>query len=190
MPGELILDVPFPDKVTRDLRAGQRILISGVIYGARDEAHQRFAEALARGDELPVNLRGQFIYYVGPTPPPPGRACGSAGPTTSGRMDAFTPSLLAYGVKGLIGKGNRSPAVIDALKKFEAVYLVATGGAGALLSRCIKEMSVVAYPELGPEAVYRLVVDKFPVIVGIDCHGQNLYELGLSRYRHAALKNK
>lgn len=179
----LRLETPFSDAAARSLEVGQRILLSGVIYGARDQAHLRFAEALERGEELPLDLRGQVIYYVGPTPVPPGRACGSAGPTTSGRMDRYTPQLVACGVRGLIGKGKRSPEVIAALKEHGAVYLAATGGAGALLGRRIKEMRVVAYPDLGPEAVYRIVVEDFPATVAIDSRGQNLYELGPARYR-------
>lgn len=185
MSKEILLEVPFSAATVRSLEAGQRILLTGVIYGARDEAHGRFAKALDRGEELPLDLRGQVIYYVGPTPGRPGRVCGAAGPTTSGRMDPYTPRLLAYGVRGLIGKGNRSPEVVAALKEYGAVYLAATGGAGALLSLCIREMRVVAYPELGPEAVYRIVVGDFPVIVAIDSRGQNLYEIGPAQYRKA-----
>ncbi len=179
----LRLVVPFSAEAARKLVAGQRVLLSGVLYGARDQAHRRFAEALERGEELPLDLRGQVIYYVGPTPVPPGRACGSAGPTTAGRMDSYTPQLLKYGVRGMIGKGKRSPEVVEAIREHGAVYFAATGGAGALLGRCIKEMRVVAYPDLGPEAVYRIVVEDFPVTVAIDCRGKNLYEFGPSLYR-------
>ncbi|MGD0153797.1 MAG: Fe-S-containing hydro-lyase [Thermacetogeniaceae bacterium] len=179
------IEAPFSAEVARELQAGQRVLLSGVIFGARDQAHRRFAEALARGEELPVDLRGQIIYYVGPTPARPGHACGAAGPTTAGRMDAFTPQLLAYGVRGIIAKGNRSPEVIAAIRQHGAVYLAATGGAGALLSRCIKDAQVVAYPDLGPEAVWRFVVEKFPATVAIDSRGQNLYQFGPARYRSA-----
>lgn len=177
------LKVPFTAAAARELEAGQRLLLTGVLYGARDEAHRRFAAALVQGEELPLDLRGEVLYYVGPTPPPPGRVCGAAGPTTSGRMDPFTPPLLAYGVRGLVGKGNRSPEVVAALQEYGAVYLAATGGAGALLSLCIREVKVVAYPDLGPEAVYRFVVRDFPVIVAIDSRGRNLYESGPARYR-------
>lgn len=179
----LRLEVPFPAETAVDLQTGQRLLLSGVIFGARDQAHLRFAETLAKGGKLPVELKGQVIYYVGPTPAPPGRPCGAAGPTTSGRMDRYTPLLLEYGVKGLIGKGRRSPEVVAALKKHRAVYLAATGGAGALLGRSIKEMQLVAYPDLGPEAVYRLVVQDFPVTVAIDSSGRDLYAIGPARYR-------
>ncbi|MDH7576884.1 MAG: FumA C-terminus/TtdB family hydratase beta subunit [Bacillota bacterium] len=181
----LCLEVPFSAAVTRGLEAGQRLLLTGMIYGARDQAHRRFAAVLARGEELPLNLKGEVIYYVGPTPPRPGQVCGAAGPTTSGRMDPFTPPLLAYGVRGLMGKGNRSAEVVAALKQYGAVYLAATGGAGALLSRCIEEIEVVAYPELGPEAVFRLRVRDFPAIVAVDSRGRNLYETGPTRYRVA-----
>lgn len=183
MSEELRLKVPFSSEVARRLEAGQRVLLSGVIYGARDQAHRRFVEALERGEELPLELRGQVIYYVGPTPVPPGRACGSAGPTTAGRMDRYTPQLLKYGVRGLIGKGKRGPEVVAAIREHGAVYFAATGGAGALLGRCIKEMRVVAYPDLGPEAVYRIVVEDFPVTVAIDSSGKNLYEFGPGFYR-------
>ncbi len=179
----LRVEVPFSAAVADSLEAGQLLLLTGVLYGARDAAHRRLAAALARGEGLPVNLAGQVIYYVGPTPAPPGRPCGSAGPTTSGRMDPFTPALLKAGVRALIGKGNRSPEVVAALKEYGGVYLAATGGAGALLAQCIREMEVVAYPELGPEAVYRLVVEDFPVVVAIDTWGRNLYEFGPARYR-------
>ncbi len=177
------LQVPFAEGISSRLTAGQRLLLSGVIYGARDAAHQRFIKALEKGEDIPVDLRGQVIYYVGPTPPRPGHPCGAAGPTTSGRMDRYTPQMLAYGVRGLIGKGRRSPEVIDAIKKQGAVYLAATGGAGALIGRCIKEMKVVAYSDLGPEAVYRIRVEDFPVTVAIDSRGNNLYETGPAQYR-------
>lgn len=179
----LRLEVPFADEVARELEAGQRLLLTGVIFGARDQAHLRFAAALERGEALPVDLKGQVLYYVGPTPAPPGRPCGAAGPTTAGRMDGCTPQLLEYGIKGVIGKGKRSPEVVAALKKYGAVYLAATGGAGALIGCCIKEMRVVAYPDLGPEAVYRMVVQDLPVTVAVDSRGRNLYEEGPARYR-------
>lgn len=177
------LQVPFAEGITKELRVGQRLLLNGVIYGARDAAHQRLIAALDKGEDLPVDLRGQVIYYVGPTPPRPGRPCGAAGPTTSGRMDRYTPQLLEYGVRGLIGKGRRSPEVIKAIKKHGAVYLAATGGAGALIGRCIREMQVVAYPDLGPEAIYCITVENLPVTVAIDSRGENLYEIGPARYR-------
>ena len=177
------IEVPFSAEVARELQAGQRVLLTGALYGARDQAHRRLAEALAHGQELPVDLRGQIIYYVGPAPARPGHACGAVGPTTAGRMDAFTPQLLAYGVRGIIGKGNRNSEAIAAIRQHGAVYLAATGGAGALLSRCIKEARVVAYPDLGTEAVWRFVVEDFPATVAIDSRGQNLYQIGPARYR-------
>ncbi|HAF17431.1 MAG: Fe-S-containing hydro-lyase [Syntrophomonadaceae bacterium] len=181
---ELIqVQVPFADGKTKELRVGQRLLLNGVIYGARDAAHLRLIEVLEKGEDPPVDLRLQVIYYVGPTPPQPGRPCGAAGPTTSSRMDRYTPQLLEYGVRGLIGKGRRSPEVINAIKKHGAVYLAATGGAGALIGRCIKEMEVVAYPDLGPEAIYRITVENLPVTVAIDSRGENLYETGPAQYR-------
>ncbi|MGD0621808.1 MAG: Fe-S-containing hydro-lyase [Thermacetogeniaceae bacterium] len=177
------IKAPFDAETARALQAGQQVLLSGVIFGARDQAHRRFAETLARGQDLPVDLRGQVIYYVGPTPARPGRVIGAAGPTTAGRMDAFTPQLLAYGVRGMIGKGDRSPDVIAAIRQNGAVYLAATGGAGALLSHCIKEAQVVAYHDLGTEALWRFVIEDFPATVAIDSRGRNLYQTGPASYR-------
>lgn len=171
------ITTPFTEELVCSLAVGDEILLSGVIYTARDAAHKRMHEALERGEPLPVELAGQVLYYVGPTPPPPGFVIGSAGPTTAGRMDAYTPELLALGLKGMIGKGRRRPEVLDALKQFKAVYLVAIGGLGALLARSIKEARVVAYEDLGPEAIHRLVVEDFPVTIGADCQGRDLYEL-------------
>lgn len=157
------------------LRAGDRVLLSGVIYTARDAAHKRLYDLLQAGEELPVDLRGQVIYFVGPTPARPGQVIGSAGPTTSGRMDAYTPALIAYGLRGMIGKGRRSPEVLKAIQEHGAVYFGATGGAGALLAKRIVKAEVVAYPDLGPEAIHRLEVKDFPVIVVNDAHGGDLY---------------
>ncbi len=176
------IQLPFAREIAKELKVGQRLLLSGVIYGARDQAHLRFIDDLEE-DRPPVDLRGELIYYVGPTPAPPGRPSGAAGPTTSGRMDRYTPEMLEYGVRGMIGKGKRSPEVIRSLKKHGAVYLGATGGVGALLGNCIKEMEVVAYPDLGPEAIYRIVVENFPVTVAIDSHGDDLYRIGPAKYR-------
>ena len=170
------LKVPFNDKDIADLKAGEQILLSGVIYTARDAAHKRMVEALERRKPLPIDIRGQILYYVGPTPARPGQVIGSAGPTTSSRMDAYTPRLLEAGLKGMIGKGKRSPEVVDAIKKYKAVYFAAAGGAGALLSRRIKTAEVVAYDDLGPEAIYRIEVEDFPVIVVNDIYGNDLYE--------------
>ena len=165
------------------LRAGERILLSGPLLAARDAAHQRFADALARGERLPVEVAGQVLYYVGPTPARPGEVIGSAGPTTASRMDRFTPALLALGLKGTIGKGGRSPEVVEAMRRHRAVYFGAVGGAGALLSRRIRAVEVLAYEDLGPEAVRRLVVEDFPVVVVNDLEGRDLFQEEKARYR-------
>jgi fumarate hydratase subunit beta len=173
---------PLTDKVIAGLHTGDRLLITGVLYTARDAAHKRLIELIEKGEELPFDLKGQIIYYVGPTPPQPGKPIGSAGPTTSGRMDPYVPSLIERGLKGMIGKGQRSRGVRDAMKKYKAVYLGATGGAGALLSKRIKKAEVIAFPDLGPEAIRRLEVTDFPVRVINDIYGGNLYEEGVKRY--------
>ncbi|TDA67720.1 MAG: Fe-S-containing hydro-lyase [Clostridia bacterium] len=174
---------PLTDADVEGLVAGDQVYITGVIYAARDSAHKKLVELLNRGEELPVDLRGQIIYYVGPSPAKPGRPIGSAGPTTSGRMDPYTPGLIAEtGLKGMIGKGSRSAAVKEAIIKHKAVYLAAVGGAGALIARSIKKAEVVAYPELGPEALQRLEVENLPAIVVNDCHGADLYEGGMRKY--------
>lgn len=169
------------DKV-KDLKAGDSCLISGVIYTARDAAHKRLCELVADGKELPMDVQDNIIYFVGPTPAKPGQAIGSAGPTTSYRMDAYSPILIEQGLTGMIGKGKRGPEVIDAMKKHGAVYFGAIGGCGALLSECIKEAEIVAYEDLGAEAIRRLVVKDFPVVVIIDSEGNNLYETGKANY--------
>jgi len=182
MPKEIRINTPLTDEAIDKLYAGDKVLLSGVIYTGRDAAHKRLFELLQAGKELPVDLRGQVIYYVGPAPAKPGQVIGSAGPTTSGRMDAYAPTLLEYGLKGMIGKGIRNQAVLDAIKKFKAVYFGATGGAAALLAKRIKKAEVVAYEELGPEAIYRLEVEDFPVIVINDAHGGDLYAEGIKTY--------
>ena len=169
------------DKV-RELKAGDSCLISGVIYTARDAAHKRLCELVAQGKELPMDVKDNIIYFVGPTPAKPGQAIGSAGPTTSYRMDAYSPILIEQGLTGMIGKGKRGPEVVDAMKKYGAVYFGAIGGCGALLSECIKEAEIVAYEDLGAEAIRRLVVKDFPVVVIIDSEGNNLYETGKANY--------
>lgn len=169
------LMAPLAGANVEALAAGDRVLLYGTIYTARDVAHRRLVDLLERGEELPFDLMGQIIYYVGPTPPSHGRPAGSAGPTTSSRMDPFTPALLSTGVRALIGKGDRGEAVIEALKQHQAVYLAAVGGAGALLAERIKSAEVVAWPELGTEAVYRLEVEEFPAIVAIDAQGRDIY---------------
>lgn len=176
------INTPLDNQIVKELKAGDRLLLSGVIYTGRDAAHKRMVQALERDESLPFDIKDQVIYFVGPTPAPPGRVIGSAGPTTSGRMDAYSPLLIAEGLKGMIGKGLRSDAVIEAMKEHGAVYLGAIGGAGALLADCIREAEVIAYPELGPEAVHRLIVEDFPVIVLIDSEGFNLYEMGKAEY--------
>lgn len=176
------LRVPFSPEEARELRAGESILLSGVIYTARDAAHKRLCELLAQGKPLPIDIKNATIYYVGPTPAKEGRAIGSAGPTTAYRMDAYSPMLIAAGETGMIGKGKRGAEVIEAMKKSGAVYFGAIGGAGALLSHCIKKAEIVAYEDLGAEALRRLEVEDFPVTVVIDSLGNNLYEEGRKAY--------
>lgn len=177
------ITLPLTDEILRDLKAGDNLLLNGVIYVARDAAHKRMVEALDQGKPLPFDIKGATVYYMGPTPARPGRTIGSAGPTTSGRMDAYAPLLIAEGLKGMIGKGARAKAVKDAMVKHKAVYLGAIGGAGAMISRTIKKAEVIAYEELGAEAVRRLEVEDFPVTVVNDIHGGDLYEEGRARYR-------
>lgn len=169
------INTPLDERTVAELKAGDKVMIDGIIYTARDMAHKRLTEMLQKGEKLPLDLTGAVLYYVGPTPPAPGRPIGSAGPTTSERMDAYTPKLLEHGVKGLIGKGQRSKSVRDALVKFKAVYFAATGGAGALLSRCIKSARIIAFEDLGTEAIRELVVKDFPVYVINDIYGNDLY---------------
>ena len=179
---DIKIKAPMSADVARTLRAGDSCLISGVIYTARDAAHKRLCELLDAGKELPVDLSESIIYFVGPTPAKPGQAIGSAGPTTSYRMDAYSPALIAQGLTGMIGKGKRGPEVIAAMKEHGAVYFGAIGGCGALLSKCIKKAEIVAYEDLGAEAIRRLEVEDFPVIVVIDSCGNNLYETGRAAY--------
>ncbi len=170
------ITTPFPVENARSLRAGDQVLLSGVVWTGRDAAHKKLVALLDAGKPLPMELKDQIIYFVGPCPAPPGRPIGSAGPTTSGRMDAYSPVLIARcGLTGMIGKGNRSPAVVEAMKQFGAVYFGATGGAGALIARCIKSCEVIAFPELGTEAVHKLTVEDFPLVVAIDALGNSLY---------------
>lgn len=175
--------LPLTEKTVSDLKAGDAVFLSGVIYTARDAAHKRLVEALEHGERLPFDIKGQTLYYVGPSPAPPGHVIGSAGPTTSSRMDEFTPRLLAAGLKGMIGKGPRSAEVKDAMKKYRAVYFAAVGGAGALLSKSIISSETIAYADLGPEAMLRLEVKDFPVMVINDIYGRDLYEEGREAYR-------
>lgn len=176
------ITAPFDKEVSKKLKAGDNVLITGVIIAARDAAHKALTEALEKGEELPVELKNQTIYYLGPSPAKPGQAIGAAGPTTSGRMDKYTPTILDLGVRAMIGKGYRSQDVIDSIVKNEAVYMVAIGGAGALISKAIKKYEVLAYPELGPEAIAKLTVEDFPAIVAIDSKGNSFYEVGQKPY--------
>ena len=182
------LTPPLTDEDLESLRAGDKVLISGRIYTARDAAHKRFVEALERGEKLPIDLKGQVIYYVGPTPARPGMIIGSAGPTTSLRMDKYMEPLLKAGLKATIGKGYRSWRVVELLKKYKAVYLVATGGVGALISKRIKKVRIVAYEDLGPEAVRELWVEDFPAIVANDIYGGDIFRDGVERWRRIELK--
>lgn len=171
------LQTPLTKDMAKTLQAGDYVYLTGTIYSARDAAHKRLTESLAKGESLPLPLENEIIYYLGPTPARPGQVIGSAGPTTSSRMDKYAPALLDLGQTGMIGKGRRSEAVIASMKKNSAVYFAAVGGAGALLSKCIKKAEVIAYEDLGAEAIYKLEVEDFPVIVVIDCEGNNLYDM-------------
>ena len=177
------LTVPFSREDACRMKAGDYIYLTGTIYTARDAAHKRMDEALSAGEELPFDIRGQVIYYMGPSPARPGKAAGSAGPTTASRMDKYTPRLLDLGLRGMIGKGKRSDAVKEAIIRNKAVYLAAEGGAGALLSKCIRSSEVIAYDDLGTEAIRKLYVEKMPVIVVIDGEGRDLYAENPGKYR-------
>ncbi len=176
------ITTPLTREAVRNLKAGDSCLISGVIYTARDAAHKRLCELVDAGKELPMDVTDSIIYFVGPTPAKPGQAIGSAGPTTSYRMDAYSPTLIGQGLTGMIGKGKRGPEVVAAMKEHGAVYFGAIGGCGALLSKCIKKAEVIAYEDLGAEAIRRLEVEDFPAIVIIDSEGNNLYETGRKAY--------
>ncbi len=178
-----VITTPLTDEKVKEMKAGDTVLINGVIYSARDAAHKRMTEALERGEKLPFTIEGAIVYYLGPTPAPSTRAIGSAGPTTASRMDKYTPALLDLGLKGMVAKGRRSGAVKDSIRKNGAVYMAAIGGAGALLSQCIKEAEVIAYDDLGPEAVRKLVVEDFPAIVIADSDGNDLYETAAEQWR-------
>ncbi len=176
------ITTPLDSQVIEKLKAGDQVSITGVIYTARDAAHKRLIEALDRGEELPLDLRGQTLYFMGPSPAKPGQVIGAAGPTTSGRMDSYSPRLMAVGLKGMIGKGSRSQEVKEAIKKHKAVYFAAIGGAGALIARTIKKADVVAYEDLGAEAIMRLEVENFPATVVNDAHGGDLYQERKAKY--------
>jgi fumarate hydratase subunit beta len=177
------IESPVTENLRKKLCAGDSVSLSGVIYTARDAAHKRIIEALKNGQSPPFDIQGQTVYYMGPSPARPGNVIGACGPTTSGRMDAFTPALLAAGLGCMIGKGERSAEVKEAIKKYKAVYFVTYGGAGALLAKTVKKAEVVAYPELGAEAVMRLEVEDFPVIVANDMHGHDLFTEQIAKYR-------
>lgn len=177
------INAPISDKVAKELRAGDYVYITGTIYTARDAAHKRMQEAIDAGQDLPIDMNHNIIYYMGPSPAREGRPIGSAGPTTASRMDKYAPILLDMGLKGMIGKGKRLPSVKDAMMRNGAVYFAAVGGAGAILSKCIKSSEVIAYEDLGTEAIRKLEVVDFPVIVVMDCEGNNLYETAIEEFR-------
>ena len=179
------ITAPLTREAARTLRAGDSCLLSGTIYTARDAAHKRLCQLIAEGKELPFEIKDAVIYFVGPTPAAPGQIVGSAGPTTSYRMDAYSPTLIALGQTGMIGKGKRSAEVVEAMKQHGAVYFGAIGGCGALLGKCVKSSQIVAYPDLGAEAIRRWEVEDFPVTVVIDCEGNNLYETGREAYLYS-----
>lgn len=176
------IQLPLTKELAETLDAGDTVYVTGTIYTSRDAGHKRMCEALARGEALPFDPTDATIYYVGPTPAKPGQVIGSAGPTTSGRMDAYAPTLMSVGARGMIGKGARLPEVVAAMKKYSGVYFGAIGGAGALLAKCIKKAELISYEDLGAEALRRLYVEEMPLIVVIDCRGRNLYEEGRAAY--------
>lgn len=177
------ITVPFDKDTVKELKAGDYVYLTGIIYTARDAAHKRMYEALQKGETLPFDIEGNVIYYMGPSPAREGRPIGSAGPTTASRMDKYTPALLDLGMRGMIGKGRRTEAVRESMMKNQAVYFAAVGGAGALLSKSITQAEVIAYEDLGTEAIRRLEVKDFPVIVVMDCEGNNLYDMAIEQYK-------
>lgn len=177
----IILNAPFTDEAIRSLKVGEMVYISGTIYTARDAAHKRMFEMLQRGEPMPFDFAGQAVYYAGPAPAKPGKPIGSVGPTTGGRMDAYTPALIAEGLKVMIGKGTRSAEVVEAIKRHTGVYFAAIGGAAALMAQCVMSAEMVAFEELGTEAIRRLEVKELPVVVAIDCRGNDIYELARSK---------
>ena len=178
MERKIILEAPFTDEAIKKLRAGDMVYISGTVYTGRDAAHKRLYEMIGKGEEMPFDFVGQVIYYAGPCPAKPGKPIGSVGPTTGGRMDAYSPLLIEHGLKVMIGKGSRSEEVIDALKKHTGVYFAAIGGAAALMARCVESAEIIAFDELGTEAIRKLEVNQLPVIVAIDSVGNNSYDIG------------
>lgn len=177
------INVPFDADIVKELKAGDYVYLTGTIYTARDAAHKRMYEALQNGEELPFDIEGNVIYYMGPSPGREGRPIGSAGPTTASRMDKYTPALLELGMRGMIGKGRRTEAVRESMMKNQAVYFAAVGGAGALLSKSILQAEVIAYEDLGTEAIRKLEIKDFPVIVVMDCEGNNLYDMAIEQYK-------
>ena len=182
MEDRVILEAPFTDEKIKSLKAGEMVYISGTVYTGRDAAHKRLCEMIERGEKMPFDFDGQAIYYAGPCPAKPGKPIGSVGPTTGGRMDAYSPTLIQHGLKVMIGKGSRSEEVIDAIKNHTGVYLAAIGGAAALMARCVESAEVIAFDDLGTEAIRKLQVNQLPVIVVIDSEGNNSYELGRKKY--------
>ncbi|WP_285824039.1 Fe-S-containing hydro-lyase [Schaedlerella arabinosiphila] len=176
------ITLPLTEELAKTLHAGDSVLVTGTIYTSRDAGHKRMCEALAKGEDIPFDPKDATIYYVGPTPAKPGQVIGSAGPTTSGRMDAYAPTMMSVGARGMIGKGARLPEVIDAMKKYSGVYFGAIGGAGALLAKCIKKAELIAFEDLGAEALRKLYVEDMPLVVIIDSEGNNLYESGRAAY--------
>ena len=183
MAEKIRITTPFTEEMSRKLKAGDSVLITGKIYSARDAAHKVMTEAIARGEKLPIDWNDKIVYYLGPTPAKPGDPIGSAGPTTSGRMDAYTPTMLDQGIKGIVGKGSRSKEVVESIKKNGVTYFAAVGGAAALIAKSIKKYEVLAYEELGPEALAELTVEDFPAIVVVDHEGNDFYEIGQKPYR-------
>ncbi len=179
---EKYITLPLTEELAKTLHAGDTVYLTGEIYTSRDAGHKRMCETLAKGETLPFDPQDATIYYVGPTPAKPGQVIGSAGPTTSGRMDAYAPTMMSVGARGMIGKGVRLPEVIDAMKKYTGVYFGAIGGAGALLAKCIKKREMIAYEDLGAEALQKLYVENMPLVVIIDSEGKNLYEDGRKAY--------
>lgn len=183
MANKIHITTPLTDEIISNLKSGDEVLISGTIYTARDAAHKKLVDSINSGESLPFDIKNAIIYYVGPSPKKPGDVIGSAGPTTSYRMDAYTPTLLDLGLKGMIGKGSRNKNVVESIKKNHAVYFAAIGGAGALISSTIKSSEVIAYEELGPEAVHKLTVENFPAIVVLDSNGNDLYIIEREKYK-------
>ena len=176
------ITLPLTEELAKTLHAGDNVLVTGTIYTSRDAGHKRMCESLAKGEKIPFDPKDATIYYVGPTPAKPGKVIGSAGPTTSGRMDAYAPTMMSVGARGMIGKGARLPEVVEAMKKYSGVYFGAIGGAGALLAKCIKKAELIAFEDLGAEALRKLYVEDMPLVVIIDSEGNNLYESGRAAY--------